>query len=229
MEKEFNSTMLNLKELCTYYSKRGYRLPINYGTELTDIPIDLLKKVVFINCDEERLKDCLETYKDPVQYIEDKLLDEYVVYAPDGKGLVEIAHYKNDLHQFDRFNIWAMFAYIYLMDGRSTKEKNTFLYVTILFPYIYQLNKYGPLNRNKIEKILADYPIKSRGAFNLTDVKNWMNKSDEEIRSIIREEQSFLIRFNRSVDQEKYISEVIESYRDGISVIRNVYNKGRKR
>lgn len=229
MEKEFNSTMLNLKELCTYYSKRGYRLPMNYGTELTDIPIDLLKKVVLINTDKEQLENCLGPYNDPVQYIEDKLLEEYVLYTPDDKGLVEIAHYKNDLPKFDRFNIWAMFAYVYLMDGRSEKEKNTFLYVTILFPYIYQLNKYGPLKRNKIDKILAEYPIKSRGAFNLTDAKNWKNKSDEEIRSLIREEQSFLIRFNRSVDQEKYITAVIESYRDGINVIWNVYNKGRKR
>lgn len=229
MDKEFNSTMLNLKELCTYYSRRGYRLPLNHGTELTNIPIDLLKKVVFINCDEEHLNDCLEGTNDPIRYIEDKLVDEYVIYTPDSNGLVEIAHYRNDLPQIERFNIWTLFAYVYLMDRKDTKTKNVFLYITILFPYIYKLNKFYELNRSKIEKILADYPIKNKGTFNLNDAKNWMHKSDEEITNLIRNEQSFLIRFNRYENQDKYITEVLEKYRDGVGVIWKVYNKGRKR
>lgn len=225
MEKEFNSTMLNLKELCTYYSKRGYRLPVKYGTELTDIPMDLLIKVIFINCDDASLNE----YRDPIRYIKEKLVEDYVIYTSGNEFLVEIAHYKSYLPRIFRFNIWALFVYTYLMKDRELSERNSFLYITILFPYIYKLNKFDRLNKAKIGNILSLYPLKKNGTFNMSDARQWMQKSNNEIEGLLRKEQLFLNKFDRPEDREKYITQVTDNCRAGIEVMWKFFSKGRKR
>ena len=63
----------------------------------------------------------------------------------------------------------------------------------------------------------------------MSDARQWMQKSNNEIEGLLRKEQLFLNKFDRPEDREKYITQVTDNCRAGIEVMWKFFSKGRKR
>lgn len=148
--------------LCERYKHCDNTQP--YMEERAGILLDLLVKAVCVFLPEENLGEW-ETVKQNVKEI---LIDEYVSFVDREKGVVRISGGGGDDCEEPNSNtvdinflyILSFFQYTYLLDREDAKLSGTFLWGTILLPYIHKVNKNSPGTvEAEVNKILKDYPI----------------------------------------------------------------------
>lgn len=156
MKDCMNRMICDYVQLCGGYQEAGCATPDM--SERTNIPVDLLVKGAMLSIPDSYINDWNATIKE----IEEILANEHIEFVGEGEELCRIAGYHMKRNSEDGrlkvgFPCWCIFIYTYVLDKH---KKTEFLWRTILFPYIYQLNIYSSTTVNdEIENLLREYPI----------------------------------------------------------------------
>ena len=99
-------------------------------------------------------------------------MKNYLEYSDLSKKNVFVEEYfrSSDCDSRSYVYIWSLFHYTYEMENASEDERREFLCISIIFPYIYKLNKF-----KKIQK--ADLDI-LKDKFQIFDYFRELNKKD---------------------------------------------------
>lgn len=128
------------------------------------IPFQLIKICYFMELPQNVLPESLE---EVMKKIEEQLIEEFVVFEDEEKELACIVGYDDKKEELpDYFFIWSLFQYIYSNTKAGSKERQRFLWVTILLPYIYRCGQYGQVDEGVIRQLLEKYPLEEK-ALNL--------------------------------------------------------------
>lgn len=140
---------------------------------------------------------CPKNLKELMEY----LLNYYVGYSDATQDNVIIEDYcrMDDCKIDDKFYMWSVFHYTYGMEYESEDEKQDFLYICIIFPYIYKLNKFKKLCNDDFN-VLKIY-------FNILQYKRNLETEIEDTR----DEKELREYFKKVVIKVKSLNELLPS------------------
>lgn len=147
-----------------YYKQFGTSLQIE---EREVIPFEILKKVSFICVPDEKFETPQNALKET-----EKILKYHFVDDEENKfELVKVVGYENNNSErssgYEELMSWCLFQYTFMIPKDHWQERNEFLWVSILFPYVYKLNKFfAAKGKNVKQKELKDLLVKKRKKVN---------------------------------------------------------------
>lgn len=166
MKNTINEVIVSFRRLSLEYNRIS-DIPLQID-ERENIPIEILKQVCYLCIPDEKLQG-----RDAQNEIEKILRNEFVMSEDETSEFVNICGYEDDkFRSIDDsifFLTWCLFKYTCMLSEQDQKERNEFLWVSILFPYIYKLNTFTSGNRksNKVckellQESLDKYPLESK-------------------------------------------------------------------
>lgn len=161
MKKYLHPNIANFVRLCREYQRAG--LGTSQMKKKSHIPFDLLIK-----------GNCLSvpphvTWSGDALDIENSLKEYYVLEVDTERQYVEIAGLEeNEDSNTDEqtecvddgyFYIWCIFHYTYRLVELDYSQWMEFIWVSILLPYLYLLNKFGTVSLEVLQQMLLDYSV----------------------------------------------------------------------
>lgn len=211
-----------------YYRQFGTSLQIE---EKEVIPFEILKMASFICVPDEEF----ETPRNALEEIEKTLQYHFVDDGENKFEFVKVVGYEmnnsEDSSGYEWFKAWCLFQYTFLIPEDHWQERNEFLWVSILFPYVYKFNKFfadkGKNAKQKMLKELLDkYPLPQTGKKTADVFKKFKLKAmdDAYLKEVLNREENlgFVIK-------EAYLNATIEECRCGIAVAMKWFDKSRRK
>lgn len=218
MYNTINQVIVALRNYGIYYENR-------YGTSLQMeekevILVDILKIVCFLSLPT----DILNKEKNPMQSIERNLRADFVYSIDDASKFVKIDAYSvRDINAEIRKRAWFAFQYMFLLFDKEVEERNEFLWITLLLPYVYKVNIFSGTNRaqNKVNrdmlmKLLGEYPFE-KNQDRITNLfpkfKEKIGKNSDYIKDMLSHCENLGMVIN-----ESFLNNTLEGCQQGLAV-----------
>lgn len=227
MKNTINEVIVSFRRLSLeYYRLSGTSLQIE---EREIIPFGLLKKVCFLSAPDEKLIG-----QDAQNEIEKILRNDFVMSENETSEFVKIYGYEDDkfrsLEDSPFFLAWCLFKYTCMLSEQDQRERNEFLWVSILFPYIYKLNTFSGGNRksnkvyrDKLQELLDKYPLGNKHEKPADIFKEFKRK--------VEQDEAFLSEVLNKKDnlgpemKEALINHAVTACKQGIAVAVRMFAK----
>lgn len=153
------SNILCIVSLCRRHCEAGYTIP--QMEKRDDIPFVLLQMAISLLLPENVLSSL--NIQDAMKEIGQILTNEYVL-TDNNKKYAHIVGWddRDGMNKPINGYIWSLFMYTYRLNDNVQVEKNKFLWISILLPYIYLLNCSDGMDKEILRNLLMDYPITDR-------------------------------------------------------------------
>lgn len=151
--EEGNRISVYYHRLFESYVSREY----DFSREDQEIELELVEICYFMEISKNLLSDRLDT---AMEQIEKMLVEEFVLFVDDKKTKVRIAGYQDHRERIeDCFYIWSLFQYVFSQSRVEGGVRRTFLWVTILLPFICECQKYNYGRQELYLLFLEQYPL----------------------------------------------------------------------
>lgn len=179
--------------------------------ELTNISLEILKIAIFLQLKDKVLKDI---YSDPMSYLENVLLTQFVVPCDESDGNVKIVGYEDargkDTSEF--YFMWCAFVYTYVI--KDMMEREYFLAYACLPHFLYKLQKFEMVNASALESLLRRFPENER-----MKVRKWIRGFQlekngqvllERFKSYVEEREEFALLEMQDIEMDELREKLVE-------------------
>lgn len=163
-----------------------------------------------------------------LEELRDYLLDYYVGYSDvTQKNVIIEEYYQNDNYKKnEKFYMWSVLHYTYGMEYQTEEEKQDFLYMCIIFPYIYKLNTFNQLCSNDFDILNTNFNILQ---YKKNLESNMINKLDEEeLKKYFQKAVRKVRTFNELLPSNDMRDTIIEEAGYGAKLMMWVYKDEEK-
>lgn len=130
--------------------------------EMTDFCYDLLLKVISLSLQP---KDC-ERWEDFISCVDGILKEEYIEACDNAGKRITLTGFsdtesieENIVYRISNCYLWCFFSYTYYLAGENKIVRRKFLWISLLLPYLYKMNKFGMESVEELNEFLKNYPI----------------------------------------------------------------------
>lgn len=206
-----------------------------YDEKIDNISMEILKMAIYSIVPQKergRTENLLEK-------IEDILVSDFIEEIKEIPGTIKISAYNkpegyDSESQQELLNkAWGLYQFTYMMKKLGNIEKNKFLWVAILFPYIYNLNKnWAGKPKNQTQKKIKETVIDLLKQYPIVDNLHG-EEALLELKKLNDKEVSYFVDIlKRGADigcemKEAAFYEMASECKNGVSVVSRISNRKR--
>lgn len=232
MEEIIGGGVAFFDELCKYTAENRILRSSLYEWR---IPVALLKKTIFLesieNINGEKWPSRIDI---ELSEIEEELLDVCTAFCDDEKKDVKIqGYYLEEIETENYPYMRRLFNYLYMLKDWSRKVE--FLWVFILFPYIYKMQKRQIGLGVLWEKLKMKYPFAELEDWSVREdwrieknLRKWTMNLTEEAEKYMEKEWGLNIEDLQRYKVMDADEQVVEDFIDGFKLVRDYRRKYEK-
>lgn len=194
------------------------------------IPIEILEKACFICISDEKLNQHKERNKNVLEAIREILWNYVVVSENKEAGLVKFEGFQEnvDPSEYEKSIALCFIQYNFTIAEELWQERNEFLWISVLFPYIYKLEKFRVVKGTKKDKqselqsLLDKYPVDDSGKKAKEIFEEFMEKIGEDayFEEVLKREPGL----EHNIIEADF-NNMVSECRQGISAALQIFNK----